>query len=135
MVNSTLLELQWEEPFTWPHTSIIDYTISANNSQENWNRTGYADTTLLISALGELADECTVYTFTVVARNELADGVPGTVTGGFPIGMSTRGIFIQGGMFKGNSQMEQGWWNNSGQSGPILANPPRWLLSTSSTQL
>ena len=85
IVNTSLLMLQWEEPFTY--YGIQHYTISANNSQEDWNRAGYADTTLLIRAPEELA-ECAVYTFTVVATNKLADGLPGVVTGGFPIGMS-----------------------------------------------
>lgn len=89
MVNTSLLVLQWEPPFTWPYTTIQYYTISANNSQVNWNRTGYTDTSLQIRASEGLA-ECAVYTFTVVARNELADGEAGSVTGGFPISMSAR---------------------------------------------
>lgn len=85
VVNSSVLVLQWEAPFTWPYTSIHHYTITANNSLENWNQTVYTDTLVQIRASGRLT-ECTAYTFTVVANNEIADGIAGTVTGGFPIG-------------------------------------------------
>ena len=87
MINTSLMVLEWEAPFTWPHTSIHHYTISANTSQVDWNRIDYVGNSLQIKASETLA-ECTVYAFTVIANNELADGVPGTVTGGFPVGMS-----------------------------------------------
>ena len=85
MVNSDLIVLNWDVPFTWPYTVIDHYTVFANNSLENWNQTGLTNTSLEFRR-GRFA-ECTTYTFTVLANNRLADGIPGIVTGGFPISM------------------------------------------------
>ncbi len=82
MVNSGLIILDWEAPFTWPYTDIHHYSVSVNTSMENWNQT---DSSLEFRPTQEHI-ECTVYAFTVLANNRLADGIPGTVIGGFPIG-------------------------------------------------
>lgn len=85
MVNSSLLILEWEAPFTWPYTSIHHYVVSVNNSMDNWNQSSITTTSIEIRAsAGQV--QCTVYAFTVLGNNKLANGPPGTVIGGFPIG-------------------------------------------------
>lgn len=83
LVNSERIILQWDVPFTWPYTTIQHYDVYSNNSA--WNQLTYTDTSLGID-VSEQVVACTVYSFTVIANNGLADGQPTTVTGGFPIG-------------------------------------------------
>ena len=51
----------------------------------DWNST-QQNNSIDIPVPGGMDNTCTMYEFSVVARNELAIGDPGTVTGGFPIG-------------------------------------------------
>lgn len=96
VVNSTLLVLEWEEPFTWPYTSIQHYSISVNTSMEGWNHTRFTGNSLEFRASGQFA-ECAVLSFVVWANNGLADGILTTVSGGFPIGMSIAVLILHRG--------------------------------------
>ena len=83
-VNSSLLIIEWETPFTWPYTSIHHYIVSVNNTMEDWNQTITTNSLEIRASGGQV--QCTAYAFTVLGNNQLADGPPGTVIGGFPIG-------------------------------------------------
>lgn len=87
LINSTLLVLEWDSPFTWPYTTIQHYSVFVNSTSESWNLTSTNDRLLEIRANGAELEECTVYSFMVRANNGLADGQLGTVIGGFPVGM------------------------------------------------
>ena len=84
MISPTLLLLEWNTPFTWPNTAINHYSLSVNNSMEDWNQTILTDTSVEIRNSGMLA-ACTVYTFSVLANNGIANGKLGSITGGFPV--------------------------------------------------
>ena len=83
MVNSELIVLEWDTPFTWNHTTIEHYKITSSNP--DWTHTMYTDTSLQLQRPAS-ATECAEYTFTVSGSNQLADGEATTISGGFPIG-------------------------------------------------
>ena len=84
MVNSELIVLEWDTPFTWNHTTIEHYKITSSNPQ--WTHNMYTDTSLQLQRSASVT-ECAEYTFTVLANNGVAEGEATTVSGGFPIGM------------------------------------------------
>ena len=84
MISPTVLLLEWDAPFTWPYTTIQHYSLSVNNSLEDWNQAMLTSTSAEIRSSGKLA-ACTAYTFSVSANNGIAEGEQGNVTGGFPI--------------------------------------------------
>jgi len=84
-VNQSYLELTWPVPFTWSDTNITGYKVFSNfsiNGQTSWS--------LLTNSLSlrpdPAAPQCTLYQFSVVARNRLGSSSPGTVLGGFHMG-------------------------------------------------
>ena len=82
-VNSELIVLEWDTPFTWNHTTIEHYKITSSNP--DWTHTMYTDTSLQLQRPAS-STECTEYTFTVLANNGVAEGEATTISGGFPIG-------------------------------------------------
>ena len=82
MVNSELIVLEWDTPFTWNHTTIEHYKITSSNP--HWTHTMYTDTSLQLQRSAS-ATECAEYTFTVLANNGV-EGEATTISGGFPIG-------------------------------------------------
>ena len=85
VINSSLLVLEWEEPFSWPEYPIDHYTLEVNVDPLNSKIIPKTQTSVLLPRTGELR-ECRELGFSVRANNGLADSDIGTVQGGFPIG-------------------------------------------------
>ena len=82
-ISPTFLLLEWDPPFTWPYTNILHYSLSVNTSLEDWNHTLLMNTSVEIRSTDINELEGMVYTFSVSATNEIAEGEQGQVTGGF----------------------------------------------------
>lgn len=94
VVNATHIEIKWDKPFALPEVDVQNYTLSiVNDSSENDTTiTGLyhisADTMRqYLSNGGDIARECVYLTFILTATNDAGISDPGSVTGGFPIGM------------------------------------------------
>ena len=85
-VNTTFLQISWEEPFAWEGYTVDSYfiTIEIASSGDIIDRT--LNDTAIIFHRERIAMTCANLVFNVSAESVLGRSEPGTVTSGFPIG-------------------------------------------------
>lgn len=94
MVNSTALEVVWDEPFTWEQFPILHYTMMVHNSSNqaakeyevDSGNTSISENTSQLLVLEAEAEICSELMFEVKAFNEIGSSSAGTTSGSFPVG-------------------------------------------------
>lgn len=89
VINTTKLEVSWDEPFTWDPFPIIDYNITVYNTSEverqfHTSRVVTENSTLM--TIDQEMTTCSLLRIEISARNKLGISKKGIISGGFPVG-------------------------------------------------
>lgn len=85
VINTTKLEVSWDEPFTWDPFPIIDYNITVYKSSEIHTSTVVTENSTLMTIDQEMTT-CSLLRIEVSARNQIGTSERGIILGGFPVG-------------------------------------------------
>ena len=88
VINSTALEVEWDEPFTWDEFPIQQYAVTMHNSSsDSPPQPMTVDDHSMLVTLDAETMTCSELTFEVTATNSNGESTPGTTeAGGFPVG-------------------------------------------------